>query len=107
MLHADIAIDRRLAQNLIDSELAAQALGAGAWGVADAMSRGAGMLLGGTVRDIVAWMTGDMGTGYVTVFFVEACCLLVALALLRQIDVAGFRSHQPSMVELAALTGDA
>ena len=93
---------------MLDMTTAEQAgLFIGAWGVADAMSRGAGMLLGGTVRDIVAWMTGDMGTGYVTVFFVEACCLMVALALLRQIDVAGFRSHQPSMVELAALAGDA
>lgn len=79
----------------------------GAWGVADALSRGLGMMLGGTVRDLVAWSTGSMSLGYITVFFIEASFLLIALVLLRQIDVSHFHSRQPRLVELAALSADA
>lgn len=79
----------------------------GAWGVADALSRGVGILLGGVVRDLVGWWSGDTGLGYVTVFFIEAGLLLVSLVLLRRLDVTHFRSQQPDLVELAALTADA
>jgi BCD family chlorophyll transporter-like MFS transporter len=93
---------------MLDMTTAEQAgLFIGAWGVADALSRGLGMLLGGIVRDVITWLSGDAGLGYVTVFFIEAGFLLVALLLLRQIDVARFRSRQPGLVELAALTADA
>lgn len=78
----------------------------GAWGVADAASRGLGMLLGGTVRDAVTWLTGNVGAGYVTVFSIEALLLLVSLAILSQIDVSRFRNSQPSLTELAAMVGD-
>ena len=64
-------------------------------------------LVGGTVRDLVAWLSGDIGAGYVAVFFIEAGLLLVSLALLSQIDVNRFRSKQPNLLELAALTADA
>ncbi len=79
----------------------------GAWGVADALSRGAGMLLGGTVRDLVTFASNDATLGYVAVFYIEAGCLLLSLMLLSQIDVSRFRSRQPDLVELAALTADA
>ena len=79
----------------------------GAWGVADAMSRGRGILLGGTVRDIVTLITGDMGLGYITVFVIEAGLLIVSMLLLNQINITEFRTNQPNLVELAALTGDA
>lgn len=93
---------------MLDMTTAEQAgLFIGAWGVADAMSRGAGMLLGGTVRDMVTFVTNDATLGYVSVFYIEAACLLVSLLLLSQIDVSRFRSRQPDLVELAALTADA
>lgn len=79
----------------------------GAWGVADAMSRGAGMLLGGTVRDLVTFATNNATLGYVSVFYIEAGCLIISLILLSQIDVSRFRNRQPNLVELAALTADA
>jgi BCD family chlorophyll transporter-like MFS transporter len=79
----------------------------GVWGVADALSRGAGMLMGGVVRDLITWLSGNPGLGYVVVFYIEAALLLASLALLRQIDVVDFRNHQPNLVELAALTADA
>ena len=71
------------------------------------MSRGLGILLGGTVRDIVTLITGDMGLGYITVFVIEAGLLIVSMLLLNQINITEFRTNQPNLVELAALTGDA
>ena len=79
----------------------------GAWGVADALSRGAGMLMGGVVRDIVTSASGSASAGYVTVFLLEALMLGVALLLLRRLDVAAFRSRQPTLSELVAIAGDA
>jgi BCD family chlorophyll transporter-like MFS transporter len=75
----------------------------GAWGLADALARGAGMLLGGVLRDIVAGATGSQGSGYVAVFLIEAIMLACSLLLLRAIDVAAFRGRQPSLTELVAL----
>ena len=79
----------------------------GAWGVADALARGAGMLLGGVVRDVVTAMTGSLSNGYITVFLIEAIMLAGSLLLLRLVDVGAFRSRQPTLTELVALAGDA
>lgn len=78
----------------------------GAWGVADSLARGAGTLLGGVVRDVVAGMTGSASSGYVSVFLIEALLLLISLLLLRFINVADFRSQQPTLTELIALVGE-
>ncbi|MCS6939349.1 MAG: BCD family MFS transporter [Roseiflexaceae bacterium] len=79
----------------------------GAWGVADAMARGVGTLLGGVIRDVIAHMSGSAVSGYVSVFLIEALLLGVSLVLLQRIDVTAFRSRQPSLTELVAITGDA
>lgn len=79
----------------------------GAWGVADALSRGVGMLMGGTVRDIVAALTGNLSTGYITVFIIEAGFLLTSLVILQRINVTKFRETQPTLSELTSLMGDA
>ncbi len=93
---------------MLDMTTAEQAgLFIGAWGVADAMSRGLGILLGGTVRDIVTLLTGDMSLGYISVFVIEAGLLIISMLLLTQINITEFRTNQPNLVELAALTGDA
>ncbi len=93
---------------MLDMTTAEQAgLFIGAWGVADAMSRGVGMLLGGTVRDLVTFVSNNATLGYVSVFYIEAGCLALSLILLSQIDVSRFRNRQPDLVELAALTADA
>lgn len=93
---------------MLDMTTAEQAgLFIGAWGVADAASRGLGMMIGGVVRDIVTAYSGSAGTGYVTVFVIEAAFLVISLMLLSRIDVSRFRSRQPTLVELAALSGDA
>ncbi len=79
----------------------------GAWGLADALARGAGMLLGGVVRDLVSGATGNPSSGYITVFLIEAIMLAGSLLLLRALDVTAFRSRQPTLTELVTLAGDA
>jgi BCD family chlorophyll transporter-like MFS transporter len=93
---------------MLDMTTAEQAgLFIGAWGLADALARGAGMLLGGVLRDIVSGATGNPSSGYITVFLIEAIMLAGSLLLLRALDVSAFRSRQPSLTELVALAGDA
>jgi BCD family chlorophyll transporter-like MFS transporter len=79
----------------------------GAWGVADAIARGVGTLLGGVMRDVIAHMSGSAVSGYVSVFLIEAMLLGISLVLLQRIDVNEFRSRQPSLTELVAIAGDA
>ena len=79
----------------------------GAWGLADALARGAGMLLGGVVRDLVSGATGNPSSGYITVFLIEAIMLAGSLLLLRAINVSAFRARQPTLTELVGLVGDA
>jgi len=93
---------------MLDMTTAEQAgLFIGAWGVADAASRGLGMMMGGVVRDAVIAITDNVSAGYVTVFVIEAGFLMISLMLLSQIDVSRFRDKQPTLVELTALVGDA
>lgn len=94
---------------MLDMTTTAQAgLFIGAWGVADAASRGIGMLLGGTVRDLVTFAFDNVTLGYTSVFMIEAVFLVISMSLLAQIDVSEFRNqHETSFVELAALSADA
>lgn len=72
----------------------------GAWGMANAMSRLAGSILGGVVRDVVTQITRNPITGYIVVFIIEAALLVVSLFLLRRIDVRAFHqeAETPSLV---------
>lgn len=79
----------------------------GAWGVADALARGVGTLLGGVMRDVIGAISGNMTSGYVSVFLIEALLLGISLVLLQRIDVTAFRGRQPTLTELVAITGDA
>jgi len=80
----------------------------GAWGMANAISRLIGTVLGGVVRDVITQFAQNPLTGYVVVFAIEAAMLLVSLILLRQINVGEFQRQvdQPSLVERAAIAGD-
>lgn len=79
----------------------------GAWGVADAMARGTGNLLGGVARDALTYSLGNASSGYIIVFLLEALMLGVAIIMLRHIDVGRFRAEQPSLSQVLAATGDA
>ena len=79
----------------------------GAWGIADALARGLGNLMGGVVRDLVAVTTGSQTGGYISVFLIEALMLCVALLMLRRIDVSAFRERQTSFSQVVSAMGDA
>lgn len=81
----------------------------GAWGMSNALSRLLGSLLAGAVRDIFTNLTGNLVTGYVAVFVIEAGLVLASLILLRGIDVGAFRrqAEEPAVLERAALAGEA
>lgn len=80
----------------------------GAWGVANAMSRLAGSLLGGAVRDGVTQVTGGALSGYLAVFGIESLMLLIAAFLLTRIDVSAFRAQveEPAFIEKVAVAVD-
>lgn len=81
----------------------------GAWGMANAVSRLAGTVLGGVVRDLVTQIAQNPVTGYVVVFAIEALMIVVSLVMLRRIDVSQFQRdvEQPSLVERAAIATEA
>ncbi|MBM3143985.1 MAG: BCD family MFS transporter [Chloroflexi bacterium] len=81
----------------------------GAWGMANAISRLIGSILGGAVRDMIRLATGDSILGYGVVFTSMGVMVLITLILLRQIDVNAFRKQAEdiSVIERAALSGDA
>lgn len=92
---------------MLDMTTAAQVgLYIGAWGVADALARGTGTLLGGVLRDLVTIGTGSPIHGYVSVFLIEALMLALALLLLRRIDVVAFRRHEPGLSDIVAMSAD-
>jgi len=81
----------------------------GAWGIADALARWMGSILGGAVRDVVTQLADNPVTGYVVVFSIEALLLFVSLLLLRRIDVGDFRrqADRQTILERASLMGEA
>ena len=80
----------------------------GIWGMANALSRLIGTILGGVVRDSVTLIAGNLLAGYIVVFAIEALLILVSLIMLRNIKVGVFKqeNEQISLVEKAALAGD-
>lgn len=81
----------------------------GAWGMANAISRLVGSVLGGAGRDILTLLTQDAVLAYTLVFGTMAAFMLISLILLKKINVGEFQqnSDQSSVIERAAITGDA
>ena len=65
----------------------------GAWGMANAISRLIGSILGGAGRDIISRLTGDPVLGYIVVFGVMALFMLASLVMLRKINVNEFQQR--------------
>jgi len=80
----------------------------GAWGLANAMSRLAGNLLGGVVRDIATALSGNAVFGYLLVFSLEAAMLLAAIILFTRLDVSSFRRQvqEPDIYERIGVMTD-
>lgn len=80
----------------------------GAWGIADALARLLGTVLGGALRDFFTLVTRNALTGYQVVFMTEAVLLVVSLFLLRRIDAHVFQKSNAdlSLVERAAIMNE-
>jgi BCD family chlorophyll transporter-like MFS transporter len=80
----------------------------GAWGLSNAMSRLAGNLLSGVVRDIATALSGNAAFGYLLVFSLEAAMLLVAIILFTRLDVSTFRRQvqEPDIYERVGVMTD-
>ena len=80
----------------------------GTWGIADALARLLGTVMGGAVRDFFTLVTRNALTGYQVVFVLEAALLVVSLFLLRRIDAHVFQksSVEVGLVERAALMNE-
>jgi BCD family chlorophyll transporter-like MFS transporter len=81
----------------------------GAWGMANAISRLIGSILGGAIRDLAAQLAHNPVGGYIVVFAIEAAMLLVSLFLLGRINVGVFHQQAESLspAERAALANEA
>jgi len=81
----------------------------GAWGMANAISRLSGSILGGAVRDAFQQITGNSVSGYLIVFALMAIIVFMTLLILRNINVDDFQKQADdlSVIERAALAGDA
>jgi BCD family chlorophyll transporter-like MFS transporter len=78
----------------------------GAWGMANAISRLLGSVMGGALRDTVSQAAGDLLAGYLAVFSLMSLMLLASLWMLRQINVRDFRHRaaQMNVLDRAALS---
>ncbi len=80
----------------------------GAWGMANAVSRLLGSLIGGALRDVIGRISGQPLAGYTVVFVIMTGIMLVSMLMLRGIDARAFQRHavEPSLIERAAVAAD-
>jgi BCD family chlorophyll transporter-like MFS transporter len=80
----------------------------GAWGMASAISRLVGSVVGGALRDVLTRVLANPVYAYVVVFTFLAALLLASLILLFRIDVSAFRRQidETPLVERVALAAD-
>jgi BCD family chlorophyll transporter-like MFS transporter len=80
----------------------------GAWGMANAISRLTGSVIGGALRDVLSQILVNPVFAYVIVFSFLAALLLASLILLYRIDVSAFRkqTQDSPLVERVALAAD-
>jgi BCD family chlorophyll transporter-like MFS transporter len=95
---------------MLDMTVAGQVgLFIGAWGMANAVSRLMGSVVGGMGRDLITQITGKPILGYIFAFGMMAGFMLLSLVMLTRIDVEAFKQNEKvsSIVERAALVVDA
>ncbi|XGV97484.1 MAG: BCD family MFS transporter [Leptolyngbya sp. BL-A-14] len=64
----------------------------GAWGLAQALSRGMATIIGGTALDLGKRLTGDPTIAYSLVFVLQGLCMIGAIALLTRVNVQEFQT---------------
>lgn len=73
------------------------------WSVIQLASRGAGIAMGGVIRDVALAASGQFSVAYASVFLIEAAGLLVCIWLLARVDVPAFaRQARVRSAELLA-----
>lgn len=81
----------------------------GVWGMASAIARLVGSILGGALRDVITHVSQNPLAGYLAVFLIEAGFLVVSLFMLRSINVQAFHDQTgggKTMAERAAVASD-
>ena len=74
------------------------------WSVIQLVTRGAGIAMGGVIRDVALAFTGSFDAAYGVLFTLEALGLFVAIWLLLRVDVAGFaREHALPLTSIQAV----
>jgi BCD family chlorophyll transporter-like MFS transporter len=76
----------------------------GAWGFSNGLSRLVGLLMAGIVADLATQLTGNLLSGYLLVFGLEALMLFIAALMLHRIDIKAFtrKAHEPTFVDKVA-----
>ncbi len=64
----------------------------GAWGLAQSMSRGIAIALGGALLDLARFLFNNAWLAYSFVFICEASCIVGALILLNKVNVSEFKA---------------
>ena len=74
------------------------------WSVIQLTARGAGIAVGGVVRDIMLAVSGEIAAAYGALFLLEGIGLVMSVVMLLRVDVAGFaqRRMRASTTELLA-----
>ncbi|RME88132.1 MAG: MFS transporter, partial [Anaerolineae bacterium] len=79
------------------------------WSVIQLVTRGAGIAMGGVVRDVALAIAGQFHVAYASLFALEAVGLLICIPLLLRVDVRGFvgaAGRGPGMGEVLAATAE-
>jgi len=77
----------------------------GAWGLAQAMSRGLATVIGGIILDIGKSIFANPLLAYSLVFIIQAVAMLVAIAFLERVDVQEFKENNRKALA-AVMEGD-
>jgi BCD family chlorophyll transporter-like MFS transporter len=70
----------------------------GAWGLSQALARGLATVMGGAVLDIGRSLFTTPVLSYGLVFMTQVIGMLIAVVLLRNVDVAEFQSSAKSAI---------
>ncbi|MGA7936528.1 MAG: BCD family MFS transporter, partial [Kovacikia sp.] len=77
----------------------------GAWGLAQAISRGLATVVGGTILDLGKKLVSELAIAYGLVFVLQAICMSVAIALLARVNVQEFQTTAKEAIA-SVIAGD-
>ena len=98
-------INLTLMMNMTDGQSAGIYLGA--WGFAQAVGVGVGTLLGGVIRDVTLWVTGQDMISYYTVYSFEIILLIISVPFIMRLDLSKFKEiAQVQMTQVLAAAGE-